>query len=179
MRVIAGKAKGKVIKSPKNVLIRPTTDLIRGAVFSILESMDADWSSVLEFYAGTGSMGIEALSRGAGWVDLVEQDHRCCEVIRENLKLIGLEDQAKVHCLSANQAISHLDKKYGIVLMGPPYRERSVINTIEKLASSSLVDKGSTIVVEHSYRVPLSLSYSNFQLVKERRHGDTLISVYQ
>ncbi len=179
MRVIAGKAKGKVIKSPKNVSIRPTTDLIRGAIFSILESMDADWSYVLEFYAGTGSLGIEALSRGAGWVDLVEQNHKCCEVIRGNLKQTGLEDQAQVYCLSASQAISHLDKRYGIVLMGPPYRERSVIDTLEKLTASSLVRKGSTIVVEHSHRVPLSHFYSDFQLVKERRHGDTLISVYQ
>jgi 16S rRNA (guanine(966)-N(2))-methyltransferase RsmD len=179
MRVIAGKAKGKNIKSPKSVSIRPTSDLIRGAIFSILESMDADWSAVLEFYAGTGSMGIEALSRGAGWVDLVEQDSKCCAAIKENLENTGLTQQAHIYCLPAIEAISILDRKYGIVLMGPPYKERSIIDTIEHLVDSPLVGEGSTIVVEHSYRVPLSPRYGSFHLSKERRHGDTCISVYQ
>jgi 16S rRNA (guanine966-N2)-methyltransferase len=97
MRIIAGKAKGKSIKSPKSVAIRPTSDLIRGAIFSILESMDIDWSSVLEFYAGTGSMGIEALSRGAGWADLVERNPKCCATIKENLEHTGFAEQAHVY----------------------------------------------------------------------------------
>jgi len=84
MRIIAGKAKGQFIKSPKGVYIRPTSDLIRGALFSILESMAADWSCVLDLYAGTGSMGLEALSRGAGWADFVEQNPRCYAVIKHN-----------------------------------------------------------------------------------------------
>jgi len=179
MRVIAGRAKGRSIKSPKSVPIRPTSDLIRGAIFSILESMDTDWSAVLEFYAGTGSMGIEALSRGAGWVDLVEQNPKCCAAIKENLENTGFTHQAHVYCLPAVKAISVLNKKYGIVLMGPPYKERSVIDTIEHLVDSTLVGPGSTIVVEHSHRVPLNDSYGQFSLAKERRHGDTCISVYQ
>lgn len=179
MRIIAGKAKGQNIKSPKSVSIRPTSDLIRGAIFSILESMDADWSSVLEFYAGTGSMGIEALSRGAGWVDLVEQNPKCCTAIKENLERTGFIQQAHVYCLPAVKAITILNKRYGIVLMGPPYKERAVIDTIEHLVNSPLVGAGSTIVVEHSHRVPLSERYGSFNLTKERRHGDTCISVYQ
>lgn len=179
MRVIAGKAKGKSIKSPKSVSIRPTSDLIRGAIFSILESMGVDWSSVLEFYAGTGSMGIEALSRGAGWADLVERNPKCCAAIKENLEQTGFTQQAHVYCLPATKAITILNKRYSIVLMGPPYKELSVIDTIEQLVSSPLVGAGSTIVVEHSYRIPLSPKYGGFQLAKERRHGDTCISVYQ
>lgn len=179
MRIITGKAKGQDIKSPKGVSLRPTSDLTRGALFSILESMATDWSSVLDLYAGTGSMGIEALSRGARWADFVEQNPRCCATIKENLARAGLAAQAHVYCLSAIKAISFLKRKYGIVLMGPPYRERAVIKTLEQLAISCLVGEGSTIVVEHSYRLPLSSAYGNFQLAKERRHGDTCISVYQ
>lgn len=178
MRVIAGKAKGKSIKAPKSVPIRPTSDLIRGAIFSILESMDVDWSFVLEFYAGTGSMGIEALSRGASWADLVERNPKCCATIKENLEHTGFTQQAHVYCLPAAKAIEILKRKYSIVLMGPPYRERSVIDTIEQLVHSPLVGTGSTIVVEHSYRLPLSPEYGDFRLAKERRHGDTCISVY-
>jgi len=144
-----------------------------------LESMATDWSSVLDLYAGTGSMGMEALSRGAEWADFVEQNPRCCATIKDNLARAGLATQAHVYCLSAIKAISLLKRKYGIVLMGPPYRERAVIKTMEQLAISCLVGAGSTIVVEHSYRLPLSSAYGNFQLAKERRHGETCISVYQ
>lgn len=179
MRIIAGKAKGQYIKSPKGVSLRPTSDLIRGAIFSILESIATDWSSVLDLYAGTGSLGIEALSRGAQWADFVEQNPRCCTIIKENLERARLAEQAHVYCCSATKAISFLKVRYGIVVMGPPYREYSVIETLEQLASSSLIGAGSTMVVEHSYRLPLSSAYGNFQLVKDRRHGDTCISIYQ
>ena len=179
MRIIAGKAKGQYIKSPKGVSLRPTSDLIRGALFSIIESMANDWSSVLDLYAGTGSMGLEALSRGAGWADFVEQNPKCCATIKENLDRAGLSEKAHVYRSSAIKAISFLSRKYGIVLMGPPYREGAVIETLGQLAFSCLVGAGSTIAVEHSYRLPLSSAYGNFQLTKERRHGDTCISVYQ
>ena len=111
MRIIAGKAKGQYIKSPKGIYIRPTSDLIRGALFSILESMTTDWSSVLDLYAGTGSMGLEALSRGAGWADFVEQNPRCYAVIKHNLDHAGLSAQAHVYHLSAIKSISLLKKK--------------------------------------------------------------------
>ena len=123
-------------------------------------------------------MGIEALSRGAGWADLVERNPKCCAAIKENLEYTGFAGQAHVYCLPAVKAIDILNKKYGIVLMGPPYKERSVIDTIEQLVESPLVGPGSTIVVEHSYRLTLSQKYGDFRLAKERRHGDTCISVY-
>jgi 16S rRNA (guanine(966)-N(2))-methyltransferase RsmD len=179
MRIIAGKAKGQVIKSPKGISLRPTSELIRGALFSILESMATDWSCVLDIYAGTGSLGIEALSRGAGWADFVEQNPRCCVIIKENLARIGMAAQANVYNSSAIKAISFLTRKYGIIVMGPPYRESGVIETLEQLAMSCLVGAGTIIAVEHSYRIPLSTSYGNMRLAKERRHGETCISVYQ
>jgi 16S rRNA (guanine966-N2)-methyltransferase len=179
MRIIAGKAKGHVIKSPKGVSLRPTSELTRGALFSILESMATDWSCVLDIYAGTGSLGLEALSRGAEWADFVEQNPRCCATIKENLSRIGMASQANVYNSSAIKAISFLTRKYGIVVMGPPYRESGVIETLEHLANSCLVGAGSTIAVEHSYRLPLSSTYGNMQLAKERRHGETCIAVYQ
>jgi len=179
MRIIAGKAKGQVIKLPKGVSLRPTSELTRGALFSILESMATDWSCVLDIYAGTGSLGLEALSRGAGWADFVEQNPRCCATIKENLERIGMAAQANVYNSSAIKAISFLTRKYGIVVMGPPYRESGVIETLEQLAISCLVGAGSTIAVEHSYRLPLHSTYGSMQLAKERRHGETCISVYQ
>jgi 16S rRNA (guanine966-N2)-methyltransferase len=179
MRIIAGKAKGLRLKSPRGVALRPTSDLVRGAIFSILESLATDWSSVLDLYAGTGSLGIEALSRGAVWVDFVDQDPRCCATIKENLENAGLAAQAHVYCLSVAQAISFLQRRYGIILLGPPYAELSVTQTLGQLADSRLVGTGTIIVVEHSFRLPLSPAYGDFHLIKDRRHGDTCISIYR
>lgn len=159
--------------------MRPTSELTRSMIFSILEAMDADWSFVLDIYAGTGSLGIEALSRGAGWVDFIEQDPRCCAAINENLSNAGFSDRACVYCMAALKAISSLKKRYGIVVMGPPYRDKSFLQLVEALAASTLVGKGSTIVAEHSYHLPLQSEYGDFHLIKERKHGDTCISIYQ
>jgi 16S rRNA (guanine966-N2)-methyltransferase len=133
---------------------------------------------VLDIYAGTGSLGIEALSRGAQWADFVERDPRCCAALKENLQNAGLASQAHVYCCSITKAVSFLKRRYGIVLMGPPYADSSVIETLEQLAVSSLVGPGTTIVVEHSFRLPLSPVYGNFHLINHRRHGDTCISIY-
>ena len=86
MRVIAGTAKGHRLKVAKGTITRPATDLVRGAIFSILENIAGHWEQVLDLFSGSGALGIEALSRGAGWVDFVERQPRCCAIIRENLE---------------------------------------------------------------------------------------------
>jgi len=164
---------------PKGVSLRPASALVRGAIFSILESQDSDWSCVLDLYAGTGSFGIEALSRGAQWADFVEHNSRCSASIRENLENAGFASQAHVYCWSVTKAISRLKRRYGIILMGPPYADSSVIEALERLATSCLVGAGTTIVVEHSLRLPLSGAYGDFHVINHRRHGDTCISIYR
>ncbi len=179
MRVIAGQAKGCILKSPKWGKTRPATELVRGAIFSILESTDADWSLVLDLFSGSGSLGIEALSRGAGWVDFVEQASLCCDIIRQNLEKTKLEKYAHVHCCTINRAVSFLDKEYGIILMDPPYSSPLIGKTIEQLANSKLVGKETTLVVTHSQRKPLETEYASLKLAKEHRHGDSVIAIYK
>ncbi len=179
MRVIAGKAKGYGLKSLRSSGIRPTSDLLRGAIFSMLESVATDWSSVLDLYAGTGALGIEALSRGAGSADFVEKKPRCCALIKENLRRTGLAEGGTVYCVSAARAASILEGEYGILLMDPPYADLSIGDTIEKIASSHLVGRDSTLVVEHSRRVPLEEIYGDFHKIKDLHHGDSHVSVYQ
>ncbi|GAG96620.1 unnamed protein product, partial [marine sediment metagenome] len=94
MRVIAGKAKGHRLKAPKRAATRPATDLVRGAIFSILETATSDWTQVLDLFSGSGALGIEALSRGAGWVDFVEHNPLCCGIIKQNLAKTKLGAQA-------------------------------------------------------------------------------------
>ena len=98
MRVITGRAKGHLLAVPKGVYVRPATDLVRGAIFSILENTASEWSRVLDLYAGSGALGIEALSRGAGWVDFVDYERRCCGIIKQNLEKTKLGANAHIYC---------------------------------------------------------------------------------
>jgi len=179
MRVIAGQAKGCILKVPKWSRTRPATELVRGAIFSILESTGVDWSQVLDLFSGSGSLGIEALSRGAGWVDFVEQAPLCCDIIKQNLEKAKLEGYAHIHCCTINKAISFLDKEYGIILMDPPYSSPLIGKTIEQLANSELVGEETIVVVTHSQRKPLEPKYASLKLTKEHRHGDSVIALYQ
>ena len=179
MRIIAGEAKGHQLKVPKGTVVRPATDLVRGAIFSILETITSDWTRVLDLFAGSGALGIEALSRGAGWVDFVEREPRCCAIIKQNLEKAKLGSRAHVYCCSVSKAISFLDKEYGIILVDPPYSDPSIGNLVTQLATSKLVGTDSTVVVTHSPHLPLSSTYVTLNLIKERRHGDSCIAIYQ
>ena len=179
MRVITGKAKGHHLKYPTGTKTRPVTDMVRGAIFSMLENSVDDWTNVLDLFAGSGALGIEALSRGAEWADFVESEPKCCDIIRENLEKTKLASQARVHCCSAFKALSFLDKEYNIILMDPPYANESTEEFMTQLAKSKLVGEKTTVVATHSARIPLQNSYAELNLVKEHRHGDSCISFYQ
>jgi 16S rRNA (guanine966-N2)-methyltransferase len=179
MRVIAGTAKGHLLKVPKGVYVRPATDLVRGAIFSILENITTDWEQVLDLFSGSGALGIEALSRGAGWVDFVEQEPRCCAIIEENLEKTKLSAQAHIYCCNVYTALSFFDKEYNIILMDPPYADSSIGSFIAQLATSKLVGTRSVVVVTHSPRLSLDSTYAPLKLFKEHRHGDSCIAVYR
>ena len=179
MRVIAGKAKGHKLKAPKRTATRPATDLVRGAIFSILETTTNDWAQVLDLFAGSGALGIEALSRGAGWVDFVEHDPLCCGIIKQNLAKTKLGAQAHIYCCKVVKALSFLDKEYSIILMDPPYSSPSIGNLVAQLATSKLVGTDTTLVVTHSPRLSLDSTYATLNIIKEHRHGDSCISVYR
>jgi len=179
MRVIAGRAKGCILKAPKGTRTRPATELVRGAIFSILESATGDWRQVLDLFAGSGALGIEALSRGAGWVDFVEHEPRCCAIIKQNLEKTRLRDKAHVYCCSVARAISFLDKEYSIILIDPPYSNSSIGKVILQLAESKLVGEESIVVVTHSPHQPLNSTYASLNLIKEHRHGDSIIALYR
>ncbi len=179
MRIIAGQAKGHPIKMPKGTPTRPATELVRGAIFSSLENMGAENSIVLDLFSGSGSLGVEALSRGAGWVDFVDQDKRCCAIIRENLAATGFSDRAKVYRLNVSRAIQLLNKEYNLILMDPPYSSPEIDSIIEKLALSDLVGKDTILCSTHSTRLPLKPAYASLEMFKELRHGDSVATFFK
>jgi 16S rRNA (guanine966-N2)-methyltransferase len=179
MRVIAGKAKGLRLKKPAVRHLRPTSDLVRGAIFDILVSLEVDSTRVLDLYAGSGALGIEALSRGAQWCDFVEQDRAACAIIRENLALAGFQERGRVHCLLVEKALDRLEGPYDLVLMDPPYEDEGAVAVVARLAGSPLVGPVSTLVVEHRWRRLPADRLGPFALVSRKRHGDTGVSIYQ
>ena len=179
MRVTGGKARGIQLKTLPGHSIRPTTNMVRGAIFSLLETSANSWCRALDLYAGSGALGIEALSRKAEWVDFVDHRKKCCDIIKYNLEKTGLLHKAHIYCCSVAKAVSFLSNNYDVVFIDPPYSDSPTNNLLINLANSKLVGENSTIVVCHASRSPLNPNHDGLHLVKQHRHGDTFISLYQ
>lgn len=178
MRVTGGLAKGQQLIVPKKFKIRPTTDRTREAIFSILASLATSWTRGLDLYAGTGALGIEALSRHVGWIDFVDQEPQCCAIIKQNLEKLGLAQKARIHCCTVSKALTFLENEYDIIFIDPPYADTSIEELVTQLDKSKLIGKHSLIVVSHSSRFSLSDNYGSLSLIKDKRYGDTSLSIY-
>ncbi len=178
MRVIAGRAKGRALFAPRGAPTRPTSDLVRGAVFDLLDAAGADLSAVLDLYAGSGAMGIEALSRGGGSCDFVERDPRACRAIRRNLRATGLESGARVWCRAARAALDQLTGPYTLVLADPPYSDPQALATLARCASGDRLTESVMLIFEHQKRTEAPPTLGPLRRLRERRHGDTVVSVY-
>ena len=173
--MVSGRAGGLRLKGPAIPGARPTTELVRGAIFNSLGSLEGTGAHVLDLFAGSGSLGIEALSRGAESADFVERNPRQCDHIRENLSHTGLADRATVYCMDADVALKTLEGPYHLVLMDPPYKLESVGEILSSLDSSDLLEPGARVVVGHSKRLVWGDRYVRLVRVSSRRHGDSVV----
>ena len=179
MRIISGSLKGFNIKTPKRLSTRPATELVRGAMFSMLEHLDPPMDQVLDLFAGSGALGLEAISRGFAHATFVELNGPACRIIRENLQNAGIENRAQVLSIRAEQAFNILKKPFDVIVMDPPYRKEELDEFLGRLLSSHLVKDDTVLAVNHSIRQDLSDQYGPFKQVKHTRHGDSLISIYK
>ena len=177
MSVVAGEARGRRIGSLKNLGARPTTERVRSALFSILDSSGLEMERVVDLYAGTGSLGIEALSRGALWADFVEASPRRCALLHRTLDSLGFSSKTTVHCMKVERAIDSLGRSYDLVLMDPPYTLGPLHDILDRVAA--LVREGGLVAAGHSRHHPLEPRYNGLELVTERRYGDTVCSIYR
>ncbi|MER3405926.1 MAG: 16S rRNA (guanine(966)-N(2))-methyltransferase RsmD, partial [Chloroflexota bacterium] len=146
MRVIAGVAKGQRLLGPRGRGTRPTSDRLRGAIFDALGER-AGYGWVLDLYAGTGALGIEALSRGAEHADFVESDRTMCAIIQANLERTKLAAHGRVLCRRVEDVLPELTGPYDLILMDPPYDDPHRDEVLAKLAASSLVGPETLVVV--------------------------------
>jgi 16S rRNA (guanine966-N2)-methyltransferase len=177
MRVTGGSARGRRLKSPPPS-VRPTSDRVREAIFDVLEARGFDMTRVLDLYAGSGAVGIEALSRGAGECHFVERERSCCDLIRENLALAGLTEHGRVYCMAVERAVDRLTGPYTLVLADPPYAEERALTVLERIASS-LVGPQGAVVLEHSARREAPASLGPLEQAWSRAYGDSAVAIYQ
>ena len=180
MRVIGGEFKGRKLSVTRGRLIRPTSDRVREAIFDIL---GPTWTfrRVLDLFAGTGSLGIEALSRGAEEAVFVEQGKGALTVLKENMKALGLQSKSWVLPLPTKKGIAVLGERgevFDLIFMDPPYGKDVVGKTIEEIVRRGILAATGVIVAEHASRdrilPPLGLEFS-----QQRRYGDTTVSFFQ
>ena len=179
MRVITGEAKGRRLKGPPGPQTRPMADKIKEAVFSSLEALGVDAARVLDLYAGTGAVGIEALSRGADWADFVDAQSAACAVIRENLAHTKLASKAEVHNSPVAAFLRRRGKPYDLVFVDPPYADPDIFPTLERLAASPLVAEGTVIVLGHAPQVDVPERVGALTLLRDRCHGGSCFSIFE
>ncbi len=180
MRVIAGAQKGRRLEGPKGYRLRPTAERVKEALFSILGPRLIG-ARFLDLYAGTGSIGIEALSRGAQGVTFVEQNPACLSLLRTNLARCRLTEMADVHACSAARFLARHkweDNPYDIVFADPPYRADEEIDVLPLLGQPERCAHGLTVVVEHPRKLDARPQVGRLTRLRQYRYGDTTLSVY-
>jgi 16S rRNA (guanine(966)-N(2))-methyltransferase RsmD len=155
-------------------------DRVKESLFGILSGYDVIRGRVLDLFAGTGSLGIECLSRGAEWVDFVEQRAAVCRVIRDNLEHTKFKDRARIYQMPVEAFLAQERREpYAIILMDPPYASPTIEATIEAIADSRLVEDGTIVVVGHWPRLTLQEQYGRLTQLTTRRLGDSSFTIYE
>jgi 16S rRNA (guanine966-N2)-methyltransferase len=193
VRIIAGTARGRPLRA--TAATRPTADLIKGAIFSMLEALaykrgfepDEEgalaaglaWPRVLDLFAGSGALGIEALSRGARTADLVELHREAARIVEANLRATGLSERARIHVAPIEVVLSRLQGPFDVAFADPPYADSVALRrAVELLAAPGVLQATSVVVLEQPATDQPPDSVGTLPLANTRRHGRTRVSLY-
>ncbi len=181
MRIIAGSLKGRRLTIRPGLAVRPTTDRVREALFNILAPR-VPGSRFLDLYAGTGAVGLEALSRGASLAVFVEYDRRMAADLQSRLAETEMSGRSQVRVGKATAVIVALAREgrvFDLVFMDPPYSGDLVTKTLSRLFESGVVDRSGWVIAESSSRRPPSESVGGLRAWRRERYGDSLLSFYR
>ena len=191
MRVVTGEAKGRKLKGPKILGTRPIIDRVKQALFNIL-SYHVEDAHFLDLFAGTGSVGIEALSRGAASATFIELNAKMLNLVRENLRITGLADRAETlhtdafkflqaHVAEAGPAMGEREREYDIIYVAPPQYQEMAARALSMLDSSPLVARTGVVIIQiHPKERPgvAAVPLQHLLLTDERRYGSTLLMFF-
>ncbi len=180
MRVIGGRAKGRRLKVPKGRALRPTADRVKEALFNILPH-DLSGYKVLDLFAGTGNLTLEALSRGAAEAILIDASREAGKTIHENLKALGFLGRSRTWTAPVFRSIRLLSRRgetFDLIFLDPPYEKDWVGRVLTAIAQKGLLRETGVLVAEHSVREKVEETYGPLTLQDQRRYGSTLLSFF-
>jgi len=176
MRIIAGEFRGRVIKFPNSNTVRPTTDKVKESLFNHLtNTIDFDSINVLDIYGGSGSLGLEALSRGAGLVHFVENNFTVQKVLQENIDSLGMGEYCSVYKMDAikfSKLGEHIS--YDLILADPPFFKDDIYDVFNNIVADKFINDGGMIIIERSIQT-LDKDMENFKAEPFKRIGDSCI----
>ena len=172
LRIITGTAKGKKLKSLEGDSTRPTSDRIKEAVFSSIQ-FDLEERRVLDLFAGSGQLGLEALSRGAGSCTFIDLEREAMEIVKENVRMCSFEDRCKYLVSDWRNYIRKASGRvrYDLVFIDPPYAMECCADAVERLARSGLLERGAILVLESGTECPDFSENPDFEVMKSTHYG--------
>ncbi len=177
MRIISGTLKGRVIKSLKGMAIRPTSDRVKEAYFNIIGQYFDD-VRVLDMFCGTGGIGFEFLSRGAGSVSFVDNSRESISIARENARSLNIMEKCHFYTMDASDFLmKYQSDAFNYIYVDPPYRE-IVTNSVLSLIGENILKPDGILTLEHSIKVKYPDKSGSLYLFRQRRFGDTVLSFY-
>lgn len=181
LRVISGKARGLKLDSPKNQDVRPTTDRVKESLFNIINPYIRE-SNILDLFAGTGSLGIECLSRGAKNCVFVDKSKDSINIIKSNVKKARVENESTILNIDFKDAVKRLssqNQKFDVIFMDPPYYENMFIKCLKSIDELNLLHEDGIIVVEHDTKDLLDESIGNLVKSRDKKYGNTTLTFYK
>jgi len=178
MRIIAGLYKGRNLKSPPSMDVRPTSDRLRETLFNVITAHVPE-SRFLDLCAGSGAVGIEALSRGASYATFVDRSRRSCQLIEANLELCRIpEEQREIYCSEASEFLRQTrTEAWDIIYFDPPYKQ-DYLKTLEIIGSKSVLAQDGLLAVEHHHKTALPEISGNLRRTRVLKQGDSALSFY-
>jgi 16S rRNA (guanine966-N2)-methyltransferase len=180
IRIVGGVYKGRLLSAPKGEKTRPTSSLLRKAFFDIC-SHQIEGSDFLDLFAGSGAMGLEALSRGANESTFVDQSREACKVIAKNIETLEVQKQTTLLCLPIDRALKMLQKKkrsFDLIFIDPPYGKEDLTRLTEQILNAKLLKTKGKLFIEESKENEEPLDTPLVKLLEKRRYGDTLLFEY-
>ena len=180
MRVVSGKCKGRSLKAVQGSTTRPTTDKVKEAIFNIIGPY-FQGGLALDLFAGSGGLGIEALSRGIEKVIFVDKEGKAIQTIHDNLKTCGFETSSEVYRNDANRALKAIQKReltFDYIFLDPPYKKQQLVSLLETIEEGGMIVNQGVVVCEHAHDVELPEEIGHFQLLKREQYGIIHITIY-
>ena len=177
MRVITGSARGAKLKTLDGLETRPTSDRVKEAIFNIIQ-FDVEGRRILDLFAGSGQMAIEALSRGASYAVLVDRNAEAVRVIRDNVKKVHFEDRTTILQSDYLRYLSTCREKFDIIFLDPPYAETFLEKALQKISEIDILSEGGIIVCERSREKHIPAQIGDLNCSKDYCYGKTAVNLY-